>query len=240
MKTVSIIIPAYNEEKTIKEVLDIVKSVDLSKLGLEKEIIVIDDCSSDSTAAIVAKEFGVKLIKHKKNGGKGRAVRTGFEHATGDIFLIQDADMEYNPHEYPRLLGPIVRRKTKVVYGSRFLKEGQKKRNKQFVKHHKAHTMAFLGGRIVTMATNILFFSRLTDEPTCYKVFYAPIIKDMTLHGNGFEWEPEVTAKILKQGLRIHEVPISYNPRTFDEGKKINWKDGVKALWTLLKYRFVN
>lgn len=239
-KKVSIIMPAYNEEKTIKQVLDIVKKVNLKPLGLKKEIVVVNDCSTDRTESIVKKIKSIKLISHVKNKGKGGAVRTGFKHATGDIFLIQDADMEYDPFEYPQILKPIVEGKAKVVYGSRFLSRKQKKKNIDFVKHEKAYRLAYLGGRSITQATNILFGSRLTDEPTCYKVFRADVIRKMKIRGTKFEWEPEVTAKILKKGIKIHEVPISYYPRTFEEGKKINWKDGVQAIWTLIKYRFMN
>lgn len=243
MKKVSIIIPAYNEESTIKDVLETVKKVDLTKLKLTKEILVINDGSTDKTADIASKVKGIRLI-NKKNGGKGSAVRRGFKEATGDILLIQDADMEYNPFEYPLLLKPILKKEALVVYGSRFLSEMQKRRNASFLermkkRHKHAYHTAYLGGRIITRMTNILYGSRITDEPTCYKVFNAKFLKTIELKGNKFDWEPEVTAKILKRGHKIHEVPITYTPRTIEEGKKINWKDGFHAIWTLAKYRII-
>lgn len=237
----SIVVPAYNERATIQELLAKVKAVPLEEKRIQKEILVVDDCSKDGTRDIVSKIHGVTLIKHRKNKGKGGAVRTGIKHATGDIIIIQDADLEYEPNEYHRVIKPILDGKAKVVYGSRFLARRQKQKNIRFLKQHeKAYRMAYLGGRLITWATNILFFSKITDEPTCYKCFDAKLIKSFRIKGDKFDWEPEITAKLLKKGHKIREVPISYHPRTFDEGKKINWKDGVQAVWTLLKYRFIN
>ena len=239
----SIVIPAYNEENFILKLLDLVDSVDLSKLHVEKEIIIVDDGSKDKTVEMIRTwKKPYKLVVHEKNQGKGAAVRTGIQSATGDIILIQDADLEYNPHEYPILIEPIIKNEAEVVYGSRFLTAIQKSNNMIFVKkvYKNAYLLAYIGGRMLTWVTNILYLTTITDEATCYKVFKADVIKSITIKGNRFEWEPEVTAKILKKGIQIHEVAISYNPRTYEEGKKIKWVDGVQALWTLLKYRFVN
>ncbi len=237
----SILVPAYNEAATIKTLLEKVKAVPLDTQGVQKEILVIDDGSKDGTRDIVEDISGVKLIKHRRNKGKGGAVKTGIRAATGDIIIIQDADLEYDPREYYRCIRPIIDGKTKVVYGSRFLALRQKRRNILFIKKHKkSYLMAYLGGRLISWATNMLFGGNLTDEPTCYKCFDAKTIKRIHIKGNKFDWEPEVTAKLLKQGHTILEVPISYYPRTFEQGKKINWKDGVQAVWTLLKYRFIN
>jgi len=225
----SILIPVYNEEKTIKKIIDIVKKVRLSKV--EKEIVVVDDGSKDKTLEVLKKIKGIKLIGHKKNSGKGAAIRTAIKHATGDIILIQDADLEYDPNDYSALIKPIIEGKAKVVYGSRRLK----KENKQ----HSGFSF-YLGGIGLTMIANLIYPNlHITDEPTCYKVFRADIIKGMKLKCKRFEFCPEVTAKVARRGIKIHEVPISYHPRTAKEGKKIKWKDGVEAVWTLLKYRFI-
>lgn len=237
IKKISIIIPAYDEEATIETILNKVLSV---KLKYEKEIIVVNDGSKDSTPKIVEKlqkkHKNVSLY-NKKNGGKGSAIRLGFKKATGDIFIVQDADLEYEPNEYNSLLKPF-EKGMKIVYGSRVLK--QRKKGKGFFKgkHPNAGLMAYVGGRTVTIFTNLLFGSKLTDEPTCYKCFKKKVLKNIKIKGKDFSWEPEVTAKLLKKGYKIQEIPISYYPRTSDEGKKINWKDGVIALWTLIKYRF--
>ncbi len=237
----SVIIPAYNESSTIKELISKVKEVDLSSMGVDKEIIVINDCSKDNTQQIVEKIKGVKLLNHKSNKGKGGAVKTGIRAASGDIIIIQDADLEYDPNEYSLVINPIVEGKAKVVYGSRFLSKRQRNRNTAFLETHSgAYGSAYLGGRVITFWTNILFNTRITDEPTCYKCFRADIIKNIKIKGNKFDWEPEVTAKIAKKGIRIFEVPISYFPRTFEQGKHINWKDGIHALWTLVKYRIIS
>jgi len=235
-KLLSIVIPAYNEAATIKKILEIVKSI---KLEVDKEIIVVDDGSRDDTAEIVSGVKEVRLVRHKKNMGKGFAVRTGIKECTGDIILIQDADMEYNPHEYPQLIRPILAGETKVVYGSRYLNNFQKTEFRNFMrKHNSGYTLAYLGGRFLTLLTNMLYNARITDEPTCYKVFDAKVLKSINLRCKRFEFCPEVTAKTLKKRYIIKEIPISYKPRTFEEGKKINWKDGVHAIWTLIKYRF--
>ena len=225
----SVIIPVYNEQSTIKEVVDAVLAVEMAD-----EIIIIDDGSTDGTREfypeIAALSHVIQIHLHEKNMGKGAAVRTGFSKASGDIFLIQDADLEYDPREYDMLTRPIVEGKAAVVYGSRF-RGGPTK------------TMFFwhmVGNKLLTFVTNILYNTILTDMETCYKVFRADVVRDMTLRSKGFEFEPEVTSKVLKRGHRIYEVPISYNGREFDEGKKLNpWKEGPKALYYLIKYRFV-
>ncbi len=170
------------------------------------------------------------VIISKNNEGKGSAVTAGFKKATGDIFIIQDADMEYDPNEYQSLIDPIISGKYKIVYGSRRLGDHKNKYSR---------LKFYIGGVLLTWYMNMLFFSTMTDEPTCYKVFRRDVIDNIKIYGKKFDWEPEVTAKILKKGIRIHEVPISYHPRSIDEGKKINYKDFIHAVWVALKYRFV-
>jgi glycosyltransferase involved in cell wall biosynthesis len=240
----SIIIPVYNEEKTVKELISIVKKVDTKDVS--KELVVVDDGSKDNTVNILKNITGIKLIIHKKNAGKGAAVRTGIKHSTGDIIIIQDADLEYNPNDYYKLIKPIIDKKTKVVYGSRYLSAEQKRSNwliaSNFLKakHTKAYFTAYLGGRFLTFLANFLYRGNITDEPTCYKVFKADVLKSINLKCKRFEFCPEVTAKVLKKGYKIFEIPTPYKPRSFEEGKKINWKDGLEAIWTLIKYRFVD
>jgi len=224
----SVIIPCYNEVNTVAEIIRRVRAVKLAH-----EIIVVDDGSTDGTREVLAQiEPGddLKIIYHPHNMGKGAAVRTGFQNATGDVFLIQDADLEYDPREYPILLRPIEEGIAKVVYGSRFLGGPRK-------------AMFFwnmVANRTLTFITNLLYNAILSDMETCYKVFRAEVIRDIPLRSRRFDFEPEVTAKILKRGYRIYEVPISYNGREWYEGKKISWKDGVIAFWTLLRYRFTD
>ncbi|WP_322801666.1 glycosyltransferase family 2 protein [Thermoflexus sp.] len=224
----SVIIPVYNERATIREILRQVRAV-----GLADEIIVVDDGSTDGTREILEEEArsgDIRVIYHERNMGKGAAVRTGIAHATGDILLIQDADLEYDPRDYPRLIRPILEGRASVVYGSRFL--GPRK------------AMLFwhmIGNKFLTLVTNLLYDAILSDMETGYKVFRAEVVRGIPLHARGFEFEPEITAKILKRGYRIFEVPISYYGREFREGKKIRpIRDGLKALWTLIKYRFVD
>jgi glycosyltransferase involved in cell wall biosynthesis len=223
---VSIIIPVFNEAATIQQVLARVRSS-----PIEKEIIVVDDGSTDGTRDLLAAERadGAKVVLHERNQGKGAAIRTGLQHATGDYVLIQDADLEYDPADYDALLRPILRGKATVVYGSRFLGE------------HKA--MLFwhsVGNRILTLTTNVLYDSTLTDMETCYKLIPTALIRRIPLRARRFDFEPEITAKILKRGHRIYEVPISYAGRELHEGKKISWRDGFPALFALIKYRFMD
>lgn len=225
-KLLSVIIPVYNESSTITEVIDKVSRVDLP---LELEIIVVDDGSTDGT--VEALELSRAKLTHTYltpvNIGKGAAVRIGLTLATGDIILIQDADLELDPNEYCELIEPILAGNSSVVYGSRFLKEND-------VPH-----IRLLANQMLTLVTNLLFRTRLTDMETAYKVFTREAAGKLSLKANRFDIEPEITAKFARLGYKIVEVPISYRPRTTLEGKKIKWKDGVKALWTLVKCRFV-
>jgi glycosyltransferase involved in cell wall biosynthesis len=228
----SIIIPVYNEEKTILKVLDKVKKVKLN--DITKEIILVDDFSTDGTKNILSelKDSSLKIFFHQKNHGKGAAIRTALKHATGDIIIIQDADLEYEPEEYPKLLEPIIENETKVVYGSRL-----KAIRKNIKNMYKLH---YIGNTVLTLMTNLLYGSMISDMETCYKVFKKEVLNDIKLKSKRFDFEPEITAKILKKGYKIKEVPITFMGRNFSEGKKITWKDGVKALYYLIKYRFVD
>jgi glycosyltransferase involved in cell wall biosynthesis len=224
----SVIIPCYNEKTTVAEVVRRVRAVELAD-----EIIVVDDGSTDGTREVLAQiEPGddLKIILHDHNQGKGAAVRSGFRAASGEVLLIQDADLEYDPREYPTLLRPIEEGISAVVYGSRFLGGPRK-------------AMFFwnmVANRTLTLVTNILYNSILSDMETCYKVFKADVVRGIKLRSRRFDFEPEITAKVLKRGYRIYEVPISYNGREWEEGKKISWKDGVIAMWTLFLYRFLD
>ncbi len=226
----SVLMPVYNERDTLQEILHQVRDVDLP--NIEKEILVVDDGSTDGSRDILDQEAGagdLRVFHHDTNKGKGAAVRTAIANATGDILLIQDADLEYDPRDYPALLQPILEGRVDVVYGSRFL--GPRK------------AMLFwhmLGNKLLTLTTNILYNAILSDMETCYKCFRAKVVEGIPLRSKRFEFEPEITAKILKRGYRIYEVPISYYGREFHEGKKISWRDAPLAFWTLIKYRFVD
>lgn len=219
---VSIIIPAYNERSTIEEAISRVKAS-----PVEKEIIVADDGSTDGTAEIVSQIEGVILVRNERNAGKGLAIRKALPCATGDIILIQDADLEYDPQDYPKIIEPISRNEADVVYGSRFLagRPPMKLPN-------------FIANKIFAYTATILYKHRVTDEGTAYKAFRAELLKNLDLRCKRFEFCPEVTARLLKRGVRYKEVPISYTPRTTQEGKKIGFLDGLEILWALIKYRF--
>ena len=238
----SVVMPVYNEEDTVAEILRRVRAVDLtvaigfgsdngSVVHLQREIIVVDDGSTDGTRDILQElegQMGTTVLFHERNQGKGAAVRTGLHHATGDIVLIQDADLEYDPRDYPLLLQPILENRSEVVYGSRF--RGGPTRA-MFFWH-------MVGNRFLTLVTNVLYDSILSDMETCYKVFTQRVASQIDLKAAGWGFDPEITAQILKLGYRIYEVPITYTGREFGEGKKIGWRDGLTVLWTLVKYRF--
>ena len=224
----SIVIPVFNEKNTIKEILRQVRAVDLG--DIDKEIVVVDDCSTDGTIDILKLEVdsSLKVLYHKQNQGKGAAVRTGFASATGDLIIIQDADLEYDPEDYMKLIQPVLKGKATVVYGSRFTGE---RRNMLY--------WHYLGNRFLSLVTNVLYNTTISDMETCYKLFTKEALEGLVIKANKFDFEPEITAKILRKGIRIYEVPISYTGRESHEGKKISWKDALPALWALAKYRVV-
>ncbi len=227
----SILIPVYNEKNTILEILEKVEKVDISGFSFGKEIIIVDDFSTDGTRDILDKLAAkYKIIYHKKNQGKGAAIRTGLDYVSGDYLIIQDADLEYDPEDYKKLLACALENRAEVVYGSRLLK-----RNNEF-----SYTSYYYGGIILNWFTNIIHGIKISDESTCYKLFKTETIKSIPLKCQRFEFCPEITAKVAKRGIKIHEVPISYYPRHKKEGKKIKWKDGLEALWILIKYRIVD
>lgn len=228
MQKITILIPVYNEVNTLRQILEKVENT--SFCGLEKEIILIDDFSTDGTREIYA-SLPYKVLYHDVNRGKGAALRTGFKEATGDIVIIQDADLEYNPEDYQDLVQLILDDKADVAYGSRF--KGNKP-SKDFMIHH------LLGNKLLTFITNILYGTTLTDMETCYKAFRKDFIQDIKIKSNRFDFEPEITAKVLKKGARLQELPISYYGREFSQGKKITWKDGFHAIWALVKFRFTD
>ena len=226
----SIVMPVFNEKTTITTIVQRVMAVDT---GCEKELIIVDDASTDGTRELlknlsVAGRPGIKVVLHEQNQGKGAAIQTGLQHTTGEVILIQDADLEYDPADYPRLLDPFLKGQADVVYGNRF--------------HGGVHRVLYfwhsLGNQVLTFLSNLLTNLNLSDMEVGYKVFRADILKRITLRSKRFGFEPEVTAKVAKLGCRIYEVPIAYHGRTYAEGKKITWKDGIAALWCLVRFRF--
>lgn len=234
-KKLSIIIPAYNEGGNIGTLLDRVLAVRLP-YGIAKDVIVVDDGSTDNTHDVVSAYVAnhpaepLRLLRHKRNHGKGRAIRTALEYVTGDFVIIQDGDLELDPNDIAALLKVLIDKGCEVVYGSRFLDNRNRVLYRSF----------YWGGRLVSHVANLLYRQHITDEPTCYKLFRTDVLARIRLRCERFEFCPEVTAKVAKLGIKIHEEPIHYMPRTHEEGKKLRWTDGVMAVWTLLKYRFTD
>jgi len=224
----SVLMPVYNEVKTVEEIIAQVQAVDV-----DKELIIVDDGSTDGTREILREKIekldGVSVYYHDRNMGKGAALRTGQQYITGDITIIQDADLEYDPRDYPTLLQPIIEDKADVVYGSRFLGK-----HRAFLFWHR------LANYLLTLLTNILYDTILTDMETCYKAFKSDIFKNVVIKSNRFDFEPEITAKVFKQKCRVFEVPIWYAGRDYDEGKKIGFTDAIAAVWSLIKFRFTD
>ncbi len=225
-ETLSVIVPVYNERATVAEVIRRVRTVDIP---LRVDVVEVDDASTDGTDKVLAtiEDSTVRVMTHERNQGKGAAIRTGLVHAQGDLLLVQDADLEYDPEDWPRLLDPVLRGKAFVVYGSRFTGE-----RKNMLPLH------WVGNRFLSLVTNLLYSSTLSDMETCYKLFDRRVLDGITIVSNRFDFEPEITAKVLRRGFRIYEVPISYAGREPDEGKKITWRDGLGALRALIRFRF--
>lgn len=229
MRKLSVVIPVYNEKGTVRTIIDRVKAVE----GVEKEIVLVEDGSTDGSIEVLKQlkneDTSLKIIFHEKNQGKGASLRDGFREALGDYVIVQDADLEYDPQDYKILLNALDVYGAEVIYGSRFSGTYKDMSN-----------LHYLGNKLLTLITNVFFGVMLTDMETCYKLIPGDFARKIVVKSNRFNFEPEITAKILKSGMKIKEVPISYKGRTYGEGKKITWKDGVSALWTLVKFRFFN
>ena len=223
----SIIVPVYNEKNNILKILERIEAVNLGKI--KKEIIIVDDFSTDGTREILRKIKKHKVFYHPKNLGKGAGIRTGLKYVSGELVIIQDADLEYDPNEYMKLIKPILDSKADVVYGNRFTGQDRPR-----------NITSYLANIFLTLITNLFYSSKIRDMETCYKVFKSDIIKNIKIDSDRFNFEPEITAKVLKKGYKIYEVPISYSSRNHKEGKKITWKDGLQAIWALVKYKFVD
>jgi glycosyltransferase involved in cell wall biosynthesis len=225
-RLLSVVVPVFNERTTLTEIIRRMRAVDLP---MDREIVVVDDGSSDGSDKILTamEDSTVRVLSHRTNKGKGAAIRSGLEVVRGDLVLIQDADLEYDPEDWPKLIAPMLRGKADVVYGSRFTGE-----RKNMLFWH------WVGNRFLSLVTNVLYNTTISDMETCYKLFDRSVLAGITVESDRFEFEPEITAKLLRRGHRIYEVPISYSGREFHEGKKITWRDGIGALVTLVKYRF--
>ncbi len=224
-RLLSVIVPVFNERNTVAEIVRRMRRVELP---VDLEVVMVDDASWDGTADILKalEDSTVRVVQHRANAGKGAAIRTGLAHVRGDAVLIQDADLEYDPDDWPRLLAPMMKGKAQVVYGSRFTGE---RRNMMF--HH------WIGNRFLSLVTNVLYNTTLSDMETCYKLFDRRVLEGIEIESDGFDFEPEITAKVLRSGRTIYEVPVSYAGRTSREGRKFSWTDGVRAVGTLLRYR---
>ncbi len=229
----SIVIPAYNEERTIEAIVRRVQAVDLG--AVEKEIIVVNDGSKDGTAEVLKGLPGIRHISHERNGGKGAALSTGFQSATGDIIIIQDADLEYDPNDFPAVIKPIVEGTSDVVMGSRFILY----KPKFFGTRRSPYLSHYIGNLLITTTTNLLYWQRFTDYEGCYKAFSRPMVAAIPVRAKGFEFDNELICKLMRKGARISEVAIHYTPRTYESGKKITWRHGVIMLWTIIKWRFL-
>ena len=227
----SVIIPAYNEERTIQKILSLVQSTDI--LGMEKEVIVVDDGSTDRTRAILQSMTGIQYVFHEKNLGKGGAIKTGFQKATGDICIIQDADLEYDPEDYHAVIRPILDGKTDIVLGNRIFPKRDERRKKSL------YWLSWLGNHLITFTTNILYWNDAGEYEACYKAFTKKALSAVRVETNNFDYDNELVCKLLRSGYKTVNVPIRYYPRSYGDGKKINWKHGFLILWTIIKWRFL-